>query len=69
MVSILDLRELLGEPRVAIAGLAFAVLVGTVPAVIVTRHENERQMARNSIHFEVFGSAFATPIAMATSDR
>lgn len=69
IVSVLDLRELLGEPRVAIASLALAALVGSVPAAIVSRHESERQMARHSIHFEVFDSAFAKPIAMATSDH
>lgn len=52
--STLDLRDLFAEPRMAIAALAFAVLVGVVPAAVIGRAENERRLARQSMHFEVF---------------
>ena len=38
----------------AVAALAFAALVGMVPAAVVGRTQNERRLARQSIHFEVF---------------
>lgn len=52
--STLDLHDLFSEPRMAVAALAFAVLVGTVPAALVGHTQNERRLARQSIHFEVF---------------
>lgn len=52
--STLDLRDLFAEPRMAAAAIAFAVLVGVVPAAVIGRAENERRLARQSIHFEVF---------------
>lgn len=54
MFSTLDLRDLFSEPRMAVAALAFAALVGMVPAAVVGRTQNERRLARQSIHFEVF---------------
>jgi hypothetical protein len=73
---VLEWRELFAEPRMAVAALAFAVLVGVVPTMAVNRIENERRLARQSIHFDVFssdagalGSVFAKPIAMATPGR
>ena len=72
--SIFEVRELFSEPRMALASLAFAVIVGVVPAALVSRTQNERRLARQSIHFEVFatdsgslGSVFAKPVAMASS--
>jgi hypothetical protein len=66
--STLDLRDLFSEPRMAVAALAFAVVVGMVPAAITTRTLNDRRLARQSIHFEVFavsqnplGSVFTQP--------
>ena len=52
--STLDLRDLFSEPRMALAALAFAALVGMVPAAVAGRTQNERRLARQSIHFEVF---------------
>jgi hypothetical protein len=52
--STLDLRDLFSEPRMAVAALAFAALVGVVPAAVLGRTQNERRLARQSIHFEVF---------------
>lgn len=66
-----ELRELFSEPRMAMIGVAFAVVVGVVPAALVGRTENEQRLARQSIHFEVFsadsgslGSVFAKPVAL-----
>lgn len=68
LLSTLDVRDLFSEPRMAVAALAFAILVGVVPAAVVGRAQNERRLARQSIHFEVFavsrnllGSVFIEP--------
>ena len=73
---VLDWRELFSQPRLAVAALAFAVTVGVVPAAAVNRIENERQLARQSIHFDVFsahagalGSVFSRPVAMVTNGK
>lgn len=73
MFAIFEVRELFSEPRLALAAVAFALVVGVVPAALVSRTQNERRMARQSIHFEVFasdsnslGSVFAKPVAMAS---
>ena len=74
MFPTLDWRELFSEPRLAVAALAFAVMVGILPAAAFNRNENERRLARQSIHFDVFsaeagalGSVFAKPVAIATN--
>ena len=74
MFSVLDVRELFTEPRLAVVAIAFAVVVGMVPAFVVSRAQIERQLSRQSIHFEVFspdsgsfGSVLAKPIAMTSS--
>ncbi len=66
--SALELPDLLSQPRVAIATLALAAVVGVIPAAMIGRAENERRLARHSIHFEVFavsanpiGSVFTSP--------
>ncbi len=76
MFAVLDWRELFSEPRMAVVALACAIVVGVVPAAVLNRSENERRLARQSIHFEVFaahsaalGSVFAKPVAMATNSR
>ena len=73
---VLDWREFYSEPRMAVIALAFAVIVGVVPAAVFNRIENERRLARQSIHFDVFaadagalGSVFAKPVAMATNGK
>lgn len=73
---VFDWRELFLEPRLAVAAVVFAVTVGVVPAMAFNRVENERRLARQSIHFEVFsadagalGSVFAKPVAMASRGR
>ncbi len=73
---VFDWRELFAEPRLAVAAVAFAVTVGVVPAVAFNRIENERMLARQSIHFDVFsshagalGSVFARPGAMMTTGK
>lgn len=74
MFAIFEVRELFAEPRMALAAVAFALVVGVVPAALVGRTQNELRLARQSIHFEVFatdsawlGSVFAKPVAMASS--
>jgi len=52
--SMLEIPDLFSEPRMAVAALAFAILVGMVPAALVGHTQNERRLARQSIHFEVF---------------
>jgi hypothetical protein len=76
MFPLLDWRELFAEPRMAVAALAFAVVVGVVPTMALNRIENERRLARQSIHFDVFssdagalGSVFAKPAALVTPSR
>jgi len=73
MFSVLELRELFGEPRLTLAAVAFALVVGIVPAALVSRMQNEQRLARQSIHFEVFatdsaslGFVFTTPVAPAS---
>ncbi len=61
-----DLGELVGRPSLAISALAFAALVGIVPAALASRSATQSQMARQSIHLEAF-SAKATGIAMVLS--
>lgn len=74
--STLDLRDLFSEPRMAVAALAFAALVGMVPAAMVGHTQNERRLARQSIHFEVFavsqnplGSVFIQPGLVSRESR
>lgn len=76
MFTIFEERELFSEPSFSLAALAFAVVVGVVPAALVSRTQNEQRMVRQSIHFEVFasdsgslGSVFAKPVAMAALKR
>lgn len=73
---VFDWQELFLEPRLAVAAVAFAITVGVVPAMAINRAENERRLARQSIHFDVFsadtaalGSVFAKPVAMVTPGR
>jgi hypothetical protein len=47
-------HELLKRPAWALAGLAFALAVGAMPAVAFSRLQQARQLARDSLHFEVF---------------
>lgn len=68
-------RELLAEPRLAVAGVAFAVVIGIVPTFVLNRAEDERRLARQSIHFDVFAvhvsglaTVFPNPIGMAPSN-
>jgi len=76
LFPLLDWRELLSEPRLAVAAIAFAIAVGAVPAAAFNRVENERRLARQSIHFDVFsseagtlGSVFSKPIALVTNGK
>lgn len=66
--TMLELREFFVEPRMVVGAVAFAVVVGVVPASVLTRTEHERNLARQSIHLEAFamnsgalGSVFTKP--------
>lgn len=65
-LSFADVTELVGRPSLALSALAFAALVGIVPAAVAGRAANETRMARQSIHLEAF-SAKANGIAMVLS--
>jgi hypothetical protein len=73
MFSVMEFRELFAQPRMAVVALALAMVVGVVPAALVGRAENERRLARQSIHFEVFaagsgslGPVFGGPLVTAS---
>jgi len=51
----LSWRELFAEPRLAVAGLAIALLAGVLPAAVVRASDNT-QLARTSLHFDVFST-------------
>ncbi len=55
--------ELFGRPILAASALAFAALVGVVPAAMVGHSANESRLARKSIHLEAF-SARSNGLAM-----
>lgn len=73
LFPLLDWHELFGEPRLAVVALGFAVMIGVVPAVVLSRAENTKRLARQSMHFEVFSAnssaqfatLFAEPAASA----
>ena len=48
--------EALLSPRIALAGLAFALLVGIVPVVVVVKLQSSKQLASESLHFDVFST-------------
>jgi hypothetical protein len=51
----LSWRELFAEPRLALAGLAIALFAGVLPAAVVRVSDNT-QLARTSLHFDVFST-------------
>ena len=53
MFVVLSWRELFAEPRLAIAGLAVALITGMVPAAAAHAFESSR-VVRESLHLEVF---------------
>lgn len=53
LFPVLSWRELFSEPRLAIAGLAVALVTGMVPVAAAHTFENTR-MARDSLHLDVF---------------
>lgn len=46
--------ELLKRPGWMLAGLAFALAVGAIPAVAFSRAQQVKRLARDSLHFDVF---------------
>ena len=55
ILPMLSWRELFGEPWLAVAGLAIALFAGVLPAVVVRASDNT-QLARTSLHFDVFST-------------
>lgn len=53
LFPVLSWREVFAEPRLAIAGLAVALVTGMVPVAAAHTFENTR-MARDSLHLDVF---------------
>ena len=56
LLSIQDWPDLFAQPRLIIAGIAFALIIGGMPAVIFSGIKNTQQIVRQSIHFDVFSS-------------
>jgi hypothetical protein len=54
LLARLGWHELLKRPAWALAGLAFALAVGAIPAVAFGRVQQAEQLARDSLHFQVF---------------
>lgn len=54
LLARLGWHELLKRPSWALAGLSFALAVGAIPAVAFSRMQQADELARDSLHFEVF---------------
>lgn len=52
-------QDLFSEPRLAVPALAAALLIGLLPA-LSARSIDQAQLARQSLHFEVFSSNLST---------
>lgn len=62
VLPLLEWRELFLEPRIVGAAFAMAIAIGVFPGYVVANRANtEVQLARQSLHFEVF-SAGATDL-------
>jgi len=76
MLPILDWREVFAEPRFLAVALAFALIEGTLPAMLTGRAVSPG-LARESLHFDVFSTVgpalidrLATkPVALSTAGR
>lgn len=53
LLPVLSWRELFAEPRLAIAGLAVALVTGMVPVAAAHTFENS-SLVRDSLHLDVF---------------
>lgn len=51
----LSWQELFAEPRLAVAGLAVALIAGVLPAA-AARASADAQLAQTSLHFDVFSA-------------
>lgn len=54
LFPILSWRELFREPRLAVAGLAVALVAGIVPAAAAHTYVVTPRVARESLHLDVF---------------
>lgn len=53
---LLEWRELFREPRLAVAALACAFVVGVLPAAAWNRVQQQQRLAQQSLHLDVFSS-------------
>jgi hypothetical protein len=66
---VLSWRELFAEPRLAIAGLAVALITGMVPAAAAHAFESPR-VVRESLHLEVFTTCSSCiPVGLTAEHR
>ena len=54
--------ESLLSPRLALTGLAFALLGGVVPALAFVKFQNSKRLATDSLHFDAFSTRTAAPL-------
>ncbi|MEO6005308.1 MAG: hypothetical protein ABIZ04_07740 [Opitutus sp.] len=76
LTAVFSFGESFVQPRMTLVALTMALVVGIVPAAVASRTQNERRMARHSIHFEVFaldsrlpGALFLKPAAESAGTR
>ena len=54
LFPVLSWREMFREPRLAMAGLAVALVMGIVPAAAARTYVSAPRVARESLHLDVF---------------
>jgi len=71
MLRLLEFRDLLSEPRVAMAAFALALVTGMIPAAGWAKGQSDQRRARHSLHFEIFAPrpAFRLPPAVPPLER
>ena len=56
LFPLLEWREMFREPRLAVAALACALVVGVLPAAAWNRVQQQQRLAQQSLHLDVFSS-------------
>lgn len=54
--------DLLLSPRLALTGLAFALLGGVAPALAFVKWQNSKRLATDSLHFDAFSTRPDAPL-------
>lgn len=68
LFPVVSWRELFAEPRLAIAGLALAVVTGIVPVATAAALVETPRIARESLHLDVFTTCpSCMPMQMVTT--